>query len=106
MRRYLTAALDEGHNVAVPAVVVAETVRGGPRDAPVNRLLNRVVIDPADESTARRAGELLAMTESDATIDALVVAAAERRSPSVVVSRDPDIARLAGQALLVRVDAR
>lgn len=106
IRRYIADALERGVDVATTAVVVAETIRGGPRDAPINRLLKLVEVDSVDEPMARRAGELLSTTESDATVDAIVVAAAERRAPSVVLTRDPDVERLAAQAFLVRIDAR
>lgn len=105
IRRYLADALRRGVDVTTTAVVVAEAIRGGPRDAPINRLLKHVVVDPVDEWMARRAGELLSATSSDATVDAIVVAAAERRAPSVVLTRDPDIEQLAAQAISVRIDA-
>ena len=77
-RVFLAEAVAAGMQVLVPAVVVAETVRGdGARDAPVNRVLKAVeAILPVDEPVARTAGRLLGVSGSDATIDALVVAAA------------------------------
>ena len=53
---------------------MAETVRGGPRDAPVNRILKAVGSVPAArEIHGRVAGELLGRARSGATIDALVL---------------------------------
>jgi hypothetical protein len=53
-RAALAAALEAGADVSVPAVVVAETVRDGPADAPVNRVLKAVGwIGVADEAIGR-----------------------------------------------------
>lgn len=88
-RAALTAAWEVGADVLVPVVVVAETVRGGARDAPVNRILNAVGnVAPATEETARIAGALLARAKSAATIDALVVAEAVNRGGGVVLTGD------------------
>jgi predicted nucleic acid-binding protein len=58
-RAALTAASEVGADVIVPAVVVAETVRGSARDASVNPILNAVGnVAPATEETARTAGAL------------------------------------------------
>ena len=97
-RAALTAAWEAGADVVVPAVVVAETVRGhGPRDAPVNRVLSAVGnVAPATEDRARTAGALLAAAKSSATVDALVVAEAVRRPGGVVLTGDvDDLRRLA-----------
>jgi predicted nucleic acid-binding protein len=79
-------------DIVVPIVVIAETVRGnGPRDARVNLVLAGCSpSQPLDESTARLAGQLLAVTGGANTIDALVAAEAVQRAPSVVLTSDPD----------------
>ena len=41
-RAFLARVLELGEPVEVPVVVVAETIRGGPRDAPVHRVLKAV----------------------------------------------------------------
>jgi predicted nucleic acid-binding protein len=88
-RAALTAAWEVGADVIVPAVVIAETVRGSARDAPVNRILNGVGnVAPATEKIARSAGALLAMAKSAATIDSLVVAEAVHRGGGVVLTGD------------------
>lgn len=89
-RAALTAAWEVGAEVIVPAVAVAETVRGhGARDAPVNRVLNAVGnIAATTEDRARTAGALLARARSKATIDALVVAEAIERGGGVVLTGD------------------
>jgi predicted nucleic acid-binding protein len=99
-RAALTAAWEAGAEVVVPAVVVAETVRGhGPRDAAINRVLNAVGhVAPATEDRARTAGALLAAAKSSATIDALVAAEAIRRHGGVVLTGDVDDLRQLARA--------
>jgi predicted nucleic acid-binding protein len=89
-RVLLRLALREGR-AAMPSVVVAETVRGrGPRDAAVNRVIDQVDhVEALDEKTARAAGALLGRTRMDATIDAIVVATAERLAPARILTGDP-----------------
>ena len=83
-------AADRGDEVVVPAVVVAQTIRGGARDAPVNRLLKAVNVSPVDLHLARSAGELLGKTGLRDALDALVMAEATRGGPAVVLTSDPD----------------
>ena len=90
-RAALAAALEVGAEVSVPAVVVAETVRGGPADAPVNRVLKAVGgLDVADESIGRTAGRLLGRAGSAATVDAIVVATAIEAGGAVILTGDAD----------------
>jgi predicted nucleic acid-binding protein len=105
-RAALAAALEAGADVSVPAVVVAETVRGGPADAPVNRVLKAVgAIDEADEAIGRTAGRLLGAAGSAATVDAIVVATAIEEGGAVVLTGDADVLRrLAGSAPQVVVE--
>jgi predicted nucleic acid-binding protein len=94
----LAAAREEGAEVIVPAVVVAETVRGnGPRDARVNLLLRGVSqVTATTEDRARIAGGLLGAARADNTIDALVVAEAIARGGAVVLTGDvSDLRKLA-----------
>jgi predicted nucleic acid-binding protein len=105
-RAALAAALEAGADVSVPAVVVAETLRGGPADAPVNRVLKAVgAIDEADEAIGRTAGRLLGAAGSAATVDAIVVATAIEEGGAVVLTGDADVLRrLAGSAPQVVVE--
>lgn len=105
-RASLTAAWEVGADVIVPAVVVAETVRGTARDAPVNRILRAVGnVGPATEQIARTAGRLLAGAASAATIDELVVAEAVGRGGAVVLTGDPaDLRSLASSHPEVVID--
>jgi len=90
-RAALAAALEVGAEVSVPAVVVAETVRAGPADAPVNRVLKAVGgVDVADESIGRIAGRLLGSAGSAATVDAIVVATAIEAGGAVILTGDAD----------------
>lgn len=90
-RAALAAALEVGAEVSVPAVVVAETVRGGSADAPVNRVLKAVGgFDVADESIGRTAGRLLGSAGLAATVDAIVVATAIEAGGAVILTGDAD----------------
>lgn len=86
----LARAVEAGADIFLPAVVIAETVRGkGPKDAAVNRVINAVDLVPvADETVARVAGRLLGETRSDATIDALVVATASLLGGGRILTAD------------------
>ena len=116
-RRFLQRAARERILAVIPAVVIAETTRGGPRDAPVNRVIKAVdEVAPITEAVAREAGRLLeeALTSAyggaaarlaDATIDALVVATAARREPTIILTGDvDDIRALAAGYRHVRVE--
>ena len=95
-RAFVDRALEIGAELFVPAVAIAETVRGGgPRDAPVNRVLAAVdSVLGAGESVARTAGRLLGRTRSSHTIDALVVAGVIEIGGGRILTSDPDDIRL------------
>ena len=108
VRRFVERAIQRRTLVVVPAVVVAETTRGGPRDAPVNRVLKAVdVIAPVTEEVARLAGRLLAAVErSNVTVDALIVAEAIPGEAAIVLTGDPDdLSALAANHPLVQIYA-
>lgn len=96
-RAFLARALELGAPVEVPVVVVAETVRGGPRDASVNRVLKAVGSVPdTREAHGRTAGRLLGTARSTAAVDALVVAQAVEAGGAQILTGDPDdLGRLA-----------
>jgi predicted nucleic acid-binding protein len=96
-RAFLARALELRVPVEVPVVVVAETVRGGPHDAPVHRVLKAVgSIPEAREAHGRTAGRLLGTARSSNTVDALVVAHAVEAGGAHVLSGDrEDLERLA-----------
>jgi len=86
-----------GTPIEIPVVVLAETMRGGPRDAPVNRVLKAVGSVPvAHEIHGRIAGQLLGATRLAATVDALVVAQAVESGGAHILTGDrEDLERLA-----------
>jgi len=98
-RAFLARALELMAPVEIPVVVVAETIRGGPRDAPVNRVLKAVgPVPDAREIHGRTAGYLLGAARSAATIDALVVAQAVAGGGAQILTGDPeDLERLAAR---------
>jgi len=85
--------------VITPATTLTEVLRGGNRDAPVHRVLNRVKVLPVDAEQARAAGELLGRTGLSGhrcALDALVATVAlQQQRPVVLLTSDPDdMARL------------
>ena len=106
-RRFVQRAVRERILAVIPAVVIAETTRGGARDAPVNRVIKAVdEVALVTEAVAREAGRLLARARvANATIDALVVATAARREPTIILTGDvDDIRALAAGYPHVRVE--
>lgn len=108
-RAFLRRALELRATIEIPVVVVAETVRGGPRDATVNRVLNTIGSVPdMGEAHGRIAGRLLAGVESvqPLTIDALVVAHAVAAGGADILTGDPDdLRRLAASCPEVTIRA-
>jgi predicted nucleic acid-binding protein len=96
-RAFLARALELGAAVEVPVVVVVETIRGGPRDAPVSRILEAVGSVPdTRQAHGRTAGRLLGTARSTATVDALVIAQAVEAGGAHVLTGDrEDLERLA-----------
>lgn len=96
-RAFVVRALAVGAPVEVPVVVVAETLRGGPRDAPVHRVLKAVdAVPDVHEEHGRTAGQLLGTAKSVATVDALVVAQAVLAGGAHILTGDvDDLERLA-----------
>lgn len=96
-RAFLSRALELGVSIEIPVVVLAETVRGGPRDAPLNRILKAIGSVPAaKEAHGRTAGQLLGAARSSLTVDALVVAQAVEAGGAQILTGDrEDLERLA-----------
>jgi predicted nucleic acid-binding protein len=93
---YVKQALREQGRVVVPAVTLAEVLRGGPRDAPVHQALKQFEIVPVDTEIGRAAGEILGRAGGDKTVDAVVAAVAARQpGPVLLLTSDPgDLAAL------------
>jgi predicted nucleic acid-binding protein len=91
----LEEARERGTETVVPASVLAQAWRGGPRSAPVARLLDACVIDQLDEARAKEIGSRLgARGKSDVTDGHVAVVAVARKA--VVATSDPrDIGALA-----------
>lgn len=93
---HLKQALKEQSRVLVPAVTLAEVLRGGPRDAGVHRVLKQVTVVDITPALGRAAGEILGQVGGDKTVDAIVaaVAAAHPGRVAVLTSDTGDIAAL------------
>lgn len=89
-RQFVQRAITEHLLILLPAVVIAETTRGGARDAPVNRVVKAVgEVVVVTEAVAREAGRLLAAASlTGVTTDALIVATAARREPTIILTSD------------------
>jgi len=91
--------------VSIPAVVLAETVRGRPDDAPVSRIVKAVgdYIE-VTEPDGRTAGHLLGDTGMSSTIDAIVVASTDRTGGGAILTGDAgDLRRLAESNASIRI---
>lgn len=93
-RRHYEAARQRKGHVVTAASALAEVLRGGPRDARLHRVLNRITIVPIDKHLGRTAGELLGrsgLTGHKHALDALLAAVAlGRPRPVVLLTSDPD----------------
>lgn len=97
VRSYLLVALERGIDVLVPPIVVTQTIRGGPREALINRLLKSkgVAVPAVEEELARQAGHLLGTSGMRDAADAQIIAEAARSAPATVLTSDPvDMRRL------------
>lgn len=98
-RAFLHRAVTMGAEVSIPAVVIAETVRGKARDATVNRVIGAVdSVVPLDEPIGRAAGALLGASGMNQAIDAAVVAIAAAGGGHILTSDSDDLSRLASYA--------
>jgi predicted nucleic acid-binding protein len=89
-RAFVRRAIEFDAEVRVPVVVLAETLRGTPRDAGVHRVLNAVSASlPIDELIGRRAGSLLGRAHPSDTVDAIVVAEAIESGGAGILTGDP-----------------
>ncbi len=78
-------------DIRIPVAVLAETLRGGPRDAPIHRVRNAVDVFSADEQVGRLAGALLGRTGGTNTVDALVAAEAVTARADVLTGDADDL---------------
>jgi predicted nucleic acid-binding protein len=111
-QRFEVARLRRGE-VVTAASTLAEVLRGGPGDAALHRVLNRITVVPIDKSHGRAAGELLGRTGLSGhrcALDALLAAVAlGQPRPVVLLTSDPadlgklteEPGRLAAERILV-----
>jgi predicted nucleic acid-binding protein len=75
--------------LAAPSL--AEAIRGGPRDAAVNRLISTIDhVVATTETIARRAGVALGKLQSDKTLDAIIAATAHACRATDILTIDAD----------------
>ena len=79
----------------VPAPVVAQSWRGGGRQALLSRLLAGCDVEALDDGHARSVGSLAARTATGDIVDACVVEGALRRHDLVVSSDEDDLQAIA-----------
>ncbi|HET7018842.1 MAG TPA: PIN domain-containing protein [Streptosporangiaceae bacterium] len=80
--------------VVTAATTLTEVLRGGARDAPLHRILNRVKVIAVDAAQARAAGELLGRTGLSGhrcALDALLATVAMTQPrPVILLTSDTD----------------
>jgi hypothetical protein len=84
----LQAAYVDSRRVVTSAAILAEALRGTPRDAGVQRVLNGIVVQPVTRSIGEQAGRLIgtARLGSGQAVDAIVVATALAEAGQVVIA--------------------
>ena len=91
--KLVSALLEEaeecGDEVVIPASVLAQAWRGGPRAARLAKLVNASEIDVLSESRAREVGGRLGSRGKRDVVDAHVVCCAVEREAAILTS-DPD----------------
>ncbi|MCV7382412.1 type II toxin-antitoxin system VapC family toxin [Mycolicibacter longobardus] len=93
VRALLRRAVENGIGLAVPAGVVAQSWRGGPRQARVARLLGDplVQVPPLDDMTARAVGLLCGRSGHPDIVDVHVALHARDQDQTVVTSDPADL---------------
>jgi predicted nucleic acid-binding protein len=95
---HLEQALRRRARVVVSAAVLAEVLRGHPRDAAVNRIVAKVTVLPVTEAVGRLAGRLLGEVcmGGGHAVDAIVAATAVMAErPVLILTSDPtDLTKL------------
>ena len=81
-------------DTTVPAPVLAEAWRGGPRQASLARLLVMCDVEPMSALQARTVGELAGRSGHPNVVDVTVVEGAHRRGDSVITSDPRDLQRI------------
>ncbi|HUD36543.1 MAG TPA: hypothetical protein VMR14_06585 [Streptosporangiaceae bacterium] len=87
-------AYTRGGAVVTAATTLTEVLRGGPRDAPLHRVLRKVKVIEIDAAQARLAGELLGRAGLSgrrcALVSLLATVALAQPRPVILLTSDPD----------------
>lgn len=105
VRALLARAAHHQWPIAVPAGVIAQAWRGGPRQARVARLLNDPDIETValDDLTARAVGVLAGRCGHPDIVDVSVALCAAERGHAVVTSDPDDLTTVDENLTLLRV---
>jgi hypothetical protein len=95
--------LDEEVVPLIPAPVLAQAWRAGPRQARLSRLLRLCEVEPMSEGLARSVGALAGKSGHDDVVDVAVVEGAIRRGDAVVTS---DAGHIRNIAVVAGTDLR
>lgn len=90
----LKKAASQNRVVTVPAPVVGQVWRNGPRQARLARMLANCEIEPTSDEMAKAAGVLLGQAGQADIVDALVVLGAGRRGDEILTSDPADLSAL------------
>ena len=90
----LAEGRERGTDTFVPSTALAQAWRGGPRSAPIARLLEACAVERLDEDRAKEVGIRLGVRGASDVPDAHVVCCAAAREAVVVTSDPDDIAAL------------
>ena len=101
----LQLALDEEAKITVPAGVLGQVWRGGPRQIRLARFLTleHLDVEPLDARRARASGKLCGESKTRDVIDASVVVGAKIRGDAILTSDVDDLRRLDAEIELVAV---
>jgi hypothetical protein len=86
--------IQDGRRCLIPAPVLAQVWRGGPRQARLAAFVASCDVLPLDEPTARAGGVLIGATATQDVVDAVVVVLAAIFKGIVITSDPDDIGRL------------
>ena len=105
VRALLRRALERGLPLSVPAGVVAQAWRGGPRQARVARLLAdpSVHVAPLEDMTARAVGLLCGRSGHRDIVDVHVALLAQEQGHTVVTSDPEDLSAVHPSLPLITV---
>lgn len=96
-------AEEQGNGAVIPASVLGQVWRGGPKAARLAKLLEAAEVDVLDEARAREVGVRLGARGGRDVVDAHVVCCAIEREAAIVTSDSSDMEALVGPDEVVRV---